>query len=101
MPQIRLYLHGHNGSGLGEAIVECAVVPRIGQPLYLKGFKGIRMPEEEAKEAKFFVSSTNLVWSEKTSSIELQVFAQYGEGYSDDDAYRSAEETFGRWPPFG
>lgn len=101
MPQIRLKLQGHSGTGLGEAVVDCAVVPRIGQPLYLEGFNGIPLPEEEAAKATFFVHSTDLVWSKETNSIEVHVIAQYGEGYSEDFIYRSVEETFGRWPPFG
>jgi hypothetical protein len=101
MPQILLQLAGHNGTGLGEALVNVEAVPRIGEPLYLHGFTKIEIPDLEREMARFVVHGVEIEWDEVGQRLLPRVRAQYSEVDPDDDfIYRSVEETFGRWPPF-
>lgn len=101
MPQILLQLVGHSGTGLGEALVTVEAVPRIGEPLYLRGFRKISIPDLEREKARFVVHAVDIEWDEEKQRLLPCVRAQYSEVESHDDfLYRSVEETFGRWPPF-
>lgn len=101
MPEILLRLAGHSGTGLGEALVQVEVVPRIGEPLYLHGFTKIHIPELEQEKSRFVVKWVEMKWDKDGLRLLPHVSAQYSEVDRDDDfVYRSVEETFGRWPPF-
>lgn len=101
MSEILLKLAGHNGTRLGEALVQVEVVPRIGEPLYLHGFRKIRIPDLERDKSRWVVSCVAIKWDKDGQRLLPHVSAQYAEVDPDDDfLYRSVEETFGRWPPF-